>query len=312
LYPARLLWVDDDDLFLQIASEALKNSYDIKTCISPEECLQFYQNYEPVLTSSSLFQGCREHEEYDLSDHLPVDVNLDVITNLSQNKQRMQDISVMIVDYNMPGMTGIELCRELRKLPIKKILLTGEANHQQAIEAFNDGIIDCFIRKDEQMLATDLLMHIKKLNFQYFAETTKHLLAHLETDYKLPQSDPVFINFFNKWCLDNKICEYYVIDKNGTFLTINEGGNIQYFLAQTNRSLNVFTEIYAEDNEDSTFIQSLIQRNKIPFFGFKKEPWNYEFHEWNSYVYSPQVLHGREVYYWAVIENKSFVEKQTL
>jgi CheY-like chemotaxis protein len=265
-YPTRLLWVDDDELFLQAATAALKSSYEITTCNSPKECLSFYQSYESVLTSLSLLQGCREHEEYDLIDHLPVDINLDAIKRLSENPQRHQDISVMIVDYNMPGMTGIELCNELRKLPIKKILLTGDAGNQKAIDAFNDGIIDCFIRKDDPMLVAELLRHIKKLNTQYFSEMTKPFLAHIEADYKLPQSDPDFIGFFDQWCMKNKICEYYVIDKNGTFLTINDSGHQQYFLAHTNRSLNVFTELYAEDKEANIFVEPVLKNLGIMTF----------------------------------------------
>jgi len=305
-YPTILLWIDDDKLFLQAVTEGFKCNYDIKTCFSPKECMNFFQKNPSISASLSFFRGYREHEEYDLNDHLPVDININSILNLRENPQRLQDISVMIVDYNMPGITGIELCRELRGLPIKKILLTGEASNQQAIDAFNDGIIDCFIRKDELTLATDLLMHIQKLNTKYFTEITKHLLTHLEADYKLPQSDPVFIDFFNEWCSNNKILEHYLIDKNGNFLTINESGCVQYFLIHTDRSLNAFTELYAEDKEVDIFVQAVVQRNKIPFFGLKKESWNYEFHKWGNYFYLPKILDGRERYYWTVVESKSF------
>lgn len=126
------------------------------------------------------------------------------------------------------------------------------------MNAFNDGIIDCFIRKDELALTTDLLSYIQKLHIHYFVDMTKPFLTHLEADYKLPQSDPIFINFFYDWCRNNEIIEYYLIDKNGTFLTINKDGHAKYFLTHTDRSLETFTELYQEDKEVSSFVQSVI------------------------------------------------------
>ncbi len=265
--------------------------------------MNFFKQYQSISTSLALLRGYREHEDYDLTDHLPVDINLNSVLDLRDNSQRLQDVAVMIIDYNMPQKNGIELCYELRGLPIKKILLTGEASHQKAVDAFNDGVIDCFFRKDNLALSADLTTQITRLQKQYFTDVTKHLLSHLEVDYKLPQSDPVFIEFFDEWCKGNQICEYYVVDKNGTFLTINANGAIKYFITHTDRSLNNFTEIYTDVDEVNLHIQSVTQRNKIPFFGIKKESWNCEFDQWVDHLHDPSILDGRERYYWSILES---------
>jgi CheY-like chemotaxis protein len=201
----------------------------------------------------------------------------------------------------MPGKTGIELCYELRDLPIKKILLTGEAAHRLAVEAFNKGIIDCFIRKDDPMLAAELTGYIQKLQLQYFVDLSCPLLSHLEVDYKLPQSDPQFFDFFEIWIKENNIREYYLLDKNGTFLTKNQHDEVKYFIAHTDRSLDIFSNLYAEDRDVSGFVDAVNQRKKIPFFGFKSESWHYESNQWSNHFYSPNLLNGREKYYWAVV-----------
>jgi CheY-like chemotaxis protein len=307
-YPTTLLWVDDDEIFLQAVEQGFKNHFDIKMLSSAEECLHFFEKYQSNSTAFPLLRGNKDHEEYDLNDHLPVDINLNAIFDLQNHFERSQDIAVMIVDYNMSGKTGIELCRELRGQPIKKILLTGEVNHSLAVDAFNEGVIDCFIRKDEMNLFENLLKHIKKLNAQYFTDITKHLLAHLQADYKLPHSDLAFINFFNKWSRENEIFEFYIVDKNGTFLTKNKSGSIKYFITHTDRSLNVFTDLYAEDKEVNTFIESVRQRYKIPFFGINEEPWNFEFQKWDNFFHPIQILDGRERYYWTVVEESLFIK----
>ena len=50
----------------------------------------------------------------------------------------------------MPPMKGIDLCRELAGYPVKKIMLTGEANEKFAVGAFNEGTIDGFLSKKEE------------------------------------------------------------------------------------------------------------------------------------------------------------------
>lgn len=305
VHPTEILCVDDDALFLEIISEELNNKYRIQKFNSPEECLGFFKKYQSASTSLSLLKGCKDHDDYDLAGHLPVDVNINSIINLQNNQARFSDIAVMVIDYNMPKKTGIELCAELRGLPVKKILLTGEASHQKAVEAFNSKIIDCFIRKDEVELQKKLVYHIEELQKQYFKTITGYLLFHLEADYYIPQSDPIFIEFFYEWCKKNNITEYYLIDKYGTLLTITENGRISFFIIHTDRSLEAFIELYSHDDthEINFLIQSVKQRARIPFFGLKKESWNFEFEHWINYFYTPSILKGRENYYWAVVES---------
>ncbi len=177
-YPTTILWVDDDALFLQSVSRAFNQYYQIKTYPSPIQAVQFFQNYRAQLSSSFFLSGCNQLEEYYLSNHLPVDIDLKAIAALHTNQQRLNDIAVMIVDYDMPDMTGIELCRKLQSVPIKKILLTGQTDHAEAVNAFNEGIIHCFIRKDDPQLSNNLLLYINNLTRQYFNEISlKYVLT---------------------------------------------------------------------------------------------------------------------------------------
>ena len=63
----------------------------------------------------------------------------------------------------MPKMTGVEFCRAIRGLPVKTILLTGKASLETAISAFNEGVIDCFLQKQDSNVSTALRREIKRL-----------------------------------------------------------------------------------------------------------------------------------------------------
>jgi CheY-like chemotaxis protein len=65
------------------------------------------------------------------------------------NPRRYEEISTVIVDYDMPSMKGLEFCEKLQNPYIRKILYTGVAGEGLAIEAFNKGLIDGYIRKGD-------------------------------------------------------------------------------------------------------------------------------------------------------------------
>lgn len=299
-YPATVAWVDDDSLFLAAAGLLVKN---MQTMMfnSPEQSIEHFQQYNPLLQKLNFTRGFTEADSYDLLNHMPIDLNLSVLAGLYNNSERNNEVSVLVTDYNMPGMNGIELCRALRSLPMKKILLTGDADHQQAVAAFNEGIIDCFIQKDNPKLTEKVLFHVQRLSKQYFIEHSKQLLKHLETDYPLPLSDPAFISFFEEWCKKYEIQEYYLIDKRGNFLLINKDGKKSHFVIHTDRTLDNFVALHDDDKEGACFIDAVKSRQKIPFFGEGIESWELLPSQWDAYFYSTQVLIGQQKYYWTVV-----------
>ncbi len=116
----------------------------------------------------------------------------------------------------------------------------------------------------------------------------------------MPESDLHFITFFNHWCDTNQVKEYYLIDKNGSLLLINNKGEHYYFIIHSDRTLDTLVELYDDAKEVSQLIEMVKQRSKIFFFGAGNDAWDFKNEEWEDYFHSPQLLQGREQYYWAV------------
>ena len=300
-YPSTLCWVDDDALFLEIATERFKSEFNIKTAFSPKEAVSFFENYEPTINPLTLFRSCFDHEEYDLADHHPVDISFDAIRNIKNNQKKISDIAVIIIDYVMPGMSGIELCHALKDIPAKKILLTGNADYEETIRAFNQGIIHCFIRKDDSDIGTALSSNILRLNTEYFMEQTASILSHIQSAHPLPQSDPVFIEFFNAMAEKLNIKEYYLADKNGSMILINANGSVNHLMIHSDRTLNSFVELHKNTSDAPLFIQLIEEKNKLPFFPLGKEAWEIDINAWPDYFHAHNTLKGREDYYWILI-----------
>lgn len=73
---------------------------------------------------------------------------------------------VGVVDYAMPAMDGLRVLGELTRWPGSRILLTGRADEQLAVSAFNRGMIDQFIPKQSPDIRMRLTRAIKHLQHQ--------------------------------------------------------------------------------------------------------------------------------------------------
>jgi CheY-like chemotaxis protein len=298
-YPSTTIWVDDDKLFLDAATQ-INSSASSKTFSNPNDCFNYFESYVSPTAHMPFLRGAIEDERYETIGHSPVDMNVPSIYQLSHLAERLAEVSVMIVDYKMPEMKGIDLCKKLQSQPVKKILLTGEASYQEAVEAFNDNTIDRFIRKDSPTLVEDIKKYVSELSEQYFIDRTKGLLSHLEVENKLPLSDSKFTEFFKNICIFYGIKEYYLIDKNGSLILIDDKNRAHYLIIHTDRSLDSFAELNQGINEAKKYVESVTKREKIPFFGIDKESWQFEEKDWAQHFYSPKVLGSREKYYYTL------------
>jgi CheY-like chemotaxis protein len=76
---------------------------------------------------------------------------------------RYQLAQTCVVDFAMPGLNGMQVLEALVDWPGSRILLTGQADEQIAIHAFNNGLIDQFIPKQTADIASRLMTTLIKL-----------------------------------------------------------------------------------------------------------------------------------------------------
>jgi len=301
-YPSTWIYVDDDKNLLNTMKMVLSEINSIKLFQSSVDCLKYIESYEQPSVNFSFLKSITDDEKYGVLNHTPIDFDVTGIPKLVDNKNRYNEISVVIIDYNMPEIDGFSLAKKIHGFSAKKLLLTGKVETNQAIKAFNDHLIQSYVKKFDDCMEEKLIAYLKKLTYEYFQTLTSPLLSYLEVDHKLPQSDPVFINFFKRFCEENSIVEYYLIDKQGSVLLINEKGESFCLVMQSDKAINSWLSFYtSEITIPDNALTAIQARKMMPFLGIGKDLWQSYNIAWDKQLYPSNILEGREEYFWSVV-----------
>jgi len=301
-FPTTVVFVDDDSIFLEHLPLTLSSS---KTSFPqfftyPLQALEFI-NASPsqgAFIKRSLLSAAEEDYE-----HRVIDVSVPIIHHEVFNSQRSKEISVIIVDQIMPQLTGLELCRQLVHPSIKRIMLTGEADEKFAIRAFNEGLIDHFIRKDSETFNDDLNKALETLQYEYFVNLSQIILQSLATDSKRssPLNDPAFIKFFTDLCRQEHIEEYYLLDISGSFLLVDDKKKLRWLIVKTHEELNLLAgHADAQDSLDH-ILRPVRQRQSLLYF-YDPEDSLAPVKEWVSFMYPVQgtIKGQQDTYYYSL------------
>ncbi len=303
-YPTTAILVDDSTAFLTNFSLQLDNQLALRLFSFPHDALACIKNSED---SSHLSE-----RSFDFSQELggnpitnqTVTLNLATVQDEVYNPKRFSEISVVVVDYDMPGMTGIDLCRKLANKPIKKILLTDKGHEKIVIAAFNEGIIDHFIQKQDKNVVSLIDETIKKMQKKYFLCMSKDMRAVLAQEAPSFISDPLFCEFFDQLCVENDIVEYYLTELTGSFLLIDSHAQSSLLIVKCYEDLNIHYEFAQDNGAPESVLEDIRSGNKIPF-AWKADDY-FKLHsaeEWKDHVYPAEEIQGKEIYYYSFIKD---------
>lgn len=264
-FPSTSLMLDDDHLFLENFSANL-NLENIATKISnsPHEALQILKAQDYQQFSSLGLQDINGTEESDIDELALVGLNVKAIQKLSTNTQRYACISSLIVDYDMPEMTGIEFCQQIQELPVKKIMLTGHGSHKLAVDAFNRGIINQFIVKDTNTIFNETVAAIKNCQQQFFQGLTSHLLNVLSSKSSCAIRHKNFKDKLWSVIQDVQGVEYYLIDEYGSYLICSADGSEHYFVVRPDSIFDDYADIAKNNEITPKLIKTIESREALP------------------------------------------------
>ena len=285
-YPTMVLMVDDNPRFLMHLAAKLDSAFHFKFETDPRNALSLMSKKSLLQeTLRSCFVGEDSGLELDIQEDAVHQyyrsIHFGNLLKLLENPDRFNEVSVIVVDYAMPGMNGIELCRALSKHPARKILLTGEADHRIAVEAFNEGLIHRFVLKQtqENALYEELNAVISEMQNVYFSTSSRRLLSALDLDALA--SDALLVEEVNRIQAQYQNLEFYLMNSRGTFLLMDETGRPQIFLCESFKTLESYAQMAQENGASSVLQKALLEKTHLPcLFRAKNEDLNFQ--DWDQ------------------------------
>ncbi|MCW8966287.1 MAG: response regulator, partial [Candidatus Pacearchaeota archaeon] len=200
-YPTTALFIDDDHHFLNALSMSVE--------LQSEFLIQCYSNVGKLLEDISARNKIRSlYRDYLTEPQAAGPKSFDVMGQI-HNSHRHDEVSLVVVDYDMPELDGLSLCTRINDSYVKKVLLTGMFNDKSIVDAFNKGLVDGYIEKGDRNLVDKLMVFIQQQQYAYFSEMKREIYA---SGLSLPpfMNDAVFAQFYLALCERLNIREYYL------------------------------------------------------------------------------------------------------
>ena len=162
-HPTTVCVVDDNQSFVDSLSFELPSDWACQTFTDPFAARD-YINTKPALPA--LADRCMSADLSSASTTIHLDLSL--IEQEINHVERFRRISVVVVDYAMPSLNGLELCAQVVDPDVRKIMLTGVADEKLAVEAFNAGLIHRFVPKQSGDAIGVAINYMADLRRDYF------------------------------------------------------------------------------------------------------------------------------------------------
>lgn len=296
-YPTTLVCVDDVAIALDGYKQLFANSnYKCLFYNDAESVISFFNNYSPPLRQINFISKVSTLDSDKASTKTILQLDISENINLAKSETKYSEVSVLLSDYNMqPGIDGIHLCKVLKDQRMQKMLLTEDQTYKAAREALNSNTIDYFASKTDSPELVKEAVEMLSLNF--FCNITSHFKKHLEANSTSPLSDPIFIKYFFDLVKHNNIVEYYLIDKNGSYLLIDSNKQKYVLIVHNDYSLTKFTDVLIEYVNLTEQLKLINEKILIPFLGIQKEISTENLLNLGNYLYPATTLSGTHNYY---------------
>ncbi|HVV67944.1 MAG TPA: response regulator [Gammaproteobacteria bacterium] len=261
-HPTQIVLLDDDAEFINSLSLAMSDQFKCQLFTTPVQAQQFLLNNHSWQNALKAQYLQLQEEEF---SKFSVDIEISNIHQEIFNSKRFERAGILVVDYDMPSQNGLEVARMLKsRIPLKVILLTGEADQHTAIAAFNRREIDRFILKSDPNYHEQLIRYINELQHDYFAELSTAILEPLLIQKDHPLQDNHYQKLFQDAKAKHQALEYYLLDQSGSFLMLNANGEPTWLIVRTPADIELFYDMAAtEKSVPKKILASLANKTKL-------------------------------------------------
>jgi len=209
----------------------------VKLFLRPAECINYLQQ-EPPFWEADAWNQQQLLEQW--RDGKPLISQ--VLDYWSRYTERFALTRVCVFDYSMPEMNGLDALGELVDWPGSRVLLTGQADEQMAVGAFNRGLIDQFIPKQSPDISRrliDAVDHLLTTPSTRYSQTWRVSLTPEQNGLlRVPSVARDLAAFASK-----RWVEHVVIGEPFGVLGMDAAGNVSWLQIETANGLSALAEL---------------------------------------------------------------------
>ncbi len=221
-HPTTVVLVDDNEAFVRSLTLELPPTLACRGFTDPEQALAFLN--EPI-GLPPLVDRCFTLQRAPGSQAL-INLDLGAIEQEINYRERFRRVSVVLVDYAMPSVDGLQFCERSRDPYARLAMFTGVADEKLAVEAFNAGLIHRFIPKHRATAVEAVVAFIAELEREYFHQYLARLRTALAIDPPGFLVDRGIAVAVHKVMQEERAVEYYLVDDPPGFLMLRANGSV--------------------------------------------------------------------------------------
>ena len=255
--PGAVVFLDDDPDYLEMLALVLPRHWHVELFLRPVECINYLQQEPPFWEADAWNQQELIDTWRNGKPLIP-----QILGYWSKYSERFALTRVCVVDYSMPGMDGLQALGELVDWPGSRVLLTGQADEQVAVRAFNRGLIDQFIPKQTADISrhlVDAVEHLLHTPNARHAQTWRATLGPAQNALlRLPAVGRDLTAFAaSHWV------EHVVIGAPFGVLGMDASGNVGWLQLETPEGLEALAELAAGEGVEPASVEDIRAGRKL-------------------------------------------------
>lgn len=299
-HPTNVLFLDDEKIYLDRITQSLDDRIAYLKMTDPNAAFDYLKKrcYQPDEFSAMMTDP--NVEQYSGSESTKTfDVDFSKWLSQLDSADRFQKVTVMFVDQVMAKMQGLKFCEKVRdaNLPVKLILLTGNTEEDAVIRAFNEGLIDYYLPKNDPDLSKKISEQAMRYSWEQFIDLSQPLIGFTCSSLK-PLNEKGFWHFFDSLLKGRHCHEFYLLDNEGSFLLLNDAGKGSLLKIHQEEDFRSYYELAEDSNAAGDILERIEAKQQAPIKPLRDNYMLFEGSEWAKAMHDCQpIREGSDVYY---------------
>ncbi len=252
--PSALVFLDDETPYLEMLAIVLPRDWCVRFHTRMRDYLAQVQR-QALLWEDDIAQHQDIVDQWYKGQPLP---NL-VLDYWRKQSARYGLPSIAVVDYAMPAANGLEVLKASPSWPPYRVLLTGKADEHTAVAAFNDGLIDRYVTKQNPDLVQQLVSALRQ---RYNAPMDLHegiWRNVLRRSQQQVLQDRVVQQALVEWRKAHDCVEHVVLPEPFGMLALDSAGYAHWLQFEMHKDLSAAVDLAKAAGHDAATIAAIAQ-----------------------------------------------------